>query len=291
MGTIAKIDRALMGKALDSGYHLRTMDLFPDVDAATFLKTYRERDAVTLSLSMVTLMVEQLRDFVKKINELSSNTPFDKIPTIEVNFHGYKLPDTVRSMILSAIHALINDRCKLEAVDYSNDDLTPEFVRHTYDHMVIYDLGPWLENHAVKGNWGNKGGACPDLTIFTPLLWRGSANEIPQELGDSVEKMAGVMAPFFNLIPLPVEYFCLALNPLRMKINEPSQPEGQESQSVHEQEIQENATEQPVSFMGITPEVKVKPPAVSATRDGGGEHRESPAVGLSGDDDDGFVID
>lgn len=224
-GTLCSIDHDLYLQAVKEGYYRRTSDVFPGIDKQTFDSAYAKRGAEQIALSMMTQIPALIKDFVEKHNLLRDSGPYEKIPRVDINFYPYEMPENIREKIVTAVRALINDRCDMDAVFYSDEALSFDFVRHAYDHVVMYDAGPWLEAQSEEGIRR----AIPHVTIICPMLDKTNSGKDFHELMTGAVEVAEYYAPLFNLLLLPVETFSSAFNPYKIEAGT-SQPEGQEVQ-------------------------------------------------------------
>lgn len=237
-GTLSSIDPQLFLKAIKAGYFQRTKDVFPDIDKDTYNSAYAKRGAEALSLSMMTQVPALIKDFVEKQNLLKDSGPYEKVPRVDINFYPFDMPEHIRESIVKAVQALINDRVEMSAVYYADEHLSFDFIRHAYDHVVMYDAGPWLETQSEEGIRR----AIPHVTIISPLLDRGESGKDFHDLMQGAVDVAEYYAPLFNLVLLPVEIFSSAFNPYKIEASTP-QPEGQEVQE--QPEAEQSVVEQP----------------------------------------------
>lgn len=208
-------------RVIESGYYSRTRDVFDGIEIKDFQKAYKKKDPKALSLSTITQIPELIKDFVMKVNTVRASTPVDvKVPRIDVNFHGFNLPQEVKDSILQGLRVYIKDHCIIEDVEYSLDDLTPEFVRLSYDHWILYNISDWLEYHTHTKEW-EKGG-CPTVTVFLPILQHGNITEPVEDIQKESYQFAEEMTPVIQAMMIPAEAYCSAFNPFKLK--DPNEP-------------------------------------------------------------------
>lgn len=213
LGTIAAFfGREKYRHVIECGYYSRTRDVFDGIDPQEFQKAYKQKSVKALSLSTITQIPELLKDFVKKVNTVAATTPVQLgIPRIDVNFHGFDMPDEVKQNILAALRIYIGDRCIIEDVNYSLGDLTPEFVRLSYDHWILYNISDWLEYHSHTKEW-EKGG-CPTVTLFLPALMHGDPYKEIKDFDKECELFMEAMTPVIGIRMIPSEAYSSAFNP------------------------------------------------------------------------------
>lgn len=239
-GTLDKL--GLLQDAIRANYHNRVADVFPGISKQAFQKAYAKRGADVLARSMISPSVAIIKDFVSKHLRLNSSGPYDVDPRIEVNFYPYDAPPAIRQMILDAIVVLTNIKLNISAVYFKPEDITFDFVRYTYDHIVMYDPGPWIEAQTKDFKRG-----IPNVTIICPLLNRGEEDMTAEELLNGTAEVCEAYEPLFNLVFMPSSMFSMALNPYA--IDRPPRPEGQEEQV---KETEQSVEPEPV----IVPEQK-----------------------------------
>lgn len=236
-GALACIDKDIHNKLLaDGSYFTRLKDEFPGIDPAVFKQVYDNRGAQVLAYSMVTPIVALIGDIVRKAWVMSNAGPHQIVPRIDINFFPFKAPENVRDLILKSIQYHVKDRFDLNAIYVDPKEITFDYVRVNYDHVIMYDAGPWLEAQIQDGKLER---ALPNVTVIGPILNRGQEDLTPDQLYNGAADVAEVYAPLFNLVLMPVEAFCCALNPQR--ITPPSRPSGPEEGNMAEVKSEDDA--------------------------------------------------
>lgn len=220
LGTIAKFGKEAYVKALAGGYYSRRSEHFEGIDPVKYHELYRERDAVTLSMSMITNIVSLIKDFVTRVNVVSATAPVKKTPRVDINVWPLNPPKRVMDLILKALQVHIADRVDLGYVRYSPEDMHYDLIKHTYDHLIMYELGPWLSAQAE--DWARRNKGLPDVTVFFPMLHRGmNKEEIPEDITMMADDFAREIAPILNPMQLPIQFFCSVLDPWLLRPKEP----------------------------------------------------------------------
>lgn len=223
-GTLAKFGTSALAKALTTGYFTRNSDHFFGIDPDEYFRLYRERDAVTLSMSVMSHGVSIMKDFVKRVHLVSASAPINKIPRVDVNIWPYDLTDAITARIDKALRVVVDDKFDMSFVSYKPEDLHYDLIKFTYDHLCMYNIGPLIEHHAV--DWERRGRGLPDVTVFTPMLSHSQdAKEVPDDITATIEKMAAALAPVLNVMFLPINFFCTIVNPFEIeKMTPPQDP-------------------------------------------------------------------
>lgn len=233
-GTLAKFGVEALTKALTHGYFTRNSDHFYGIDPEKYFQLYRERDAVTLSMSVMSHGVSIIKDFVTRVHLVSATSPVQKVPRVEVNLYPYDPPQRVIDNLKKALTVLIDDKVDIAFVRYSPEDLHYDIVKHTYDHLCMYDIGPWLNAQGV--DWEKRGRGLPDVTVFTPMLVRcEDPKDVPEDITPVIDELSAALSPVLNVMFMPTHFFCTVANPFDLTKETPPQ-----SPKAPEQEGQSN---------------------------------------------------
>lgn len=231
LGTIGKFGKEEYLGALTHGYFSRTSDHFFGIDPETYQRLYRERDAVTLSMSNITHIVSVVKDFVKRVNTISATAPVIRVPRIDVNLYPYNPPQRVKDMIEESLRVLLEERVDIGFVRYSPDDLHHDLVSLNYDHLIMYDVGAWVT--AQAHNWKKIGKAHPNVTLFMPILCHAkNIADVPDDVPVMAEQVDRALTPLINIMQIPVVFFSSVVNPFEAKIPSPD-PEGAEERDAN----------------------------------------------------------
>ena len=213
-GTLAAVNPTLYAKNAVSGYFTRLRDEFEGISKEDFQKAYAKRGAMELMLSTVTPAVSLITDFVKKVNTLSLHGPIALVPRVDINFFPFTPPEHVVDHILTGIRAHVKERFNLNAICVDPKEITFDYVRVNYDHVVMYDLGPWLEAQVQDGKLER---GIPNVTLIGPIINRSDEELTMEELHNRAMVAGEDFAPLFNLVLMPLEVFCTAMNPAHIK--------------------------------------------------------------------------
>lgn len=221
-GTLAKFGTEALAKALTHGYFSRVSDHFYGIKPDEFFKLYRERDAVTLSMSVMSHGVSIIKDFVTRVHMVSASSPVQKTPRVEVNLYPYDPPQAFMDRVEKALTVLIADKVEIAFVRYAPEDLHYDLVKLTYDHMCMYNIGPFL--NAQAQDWEKRGRGLPDVTVFTPMLHHGeNIDDIPEDISHGIEEIMRGMSPLLNIMFMPIQMFCTVLSPFEKMEDIPPQ--------------------------------------------------------------------
>lgn len=212
LGTIAKIARDQYAQVLVSGYFSRSSDHFEGIDSKLFEESYAARDAVTLSLSMMTHVPGIIKDFATRVNITSASSPVKVKPSLHVNTYPYHIPERVEKMLTNALLSHIQEPIEISFVRYSPQDLFYDLVKFTYDHLVMYNTGAWLDAQAQE--WADRERGLPDVTVMCPMISLAkNKNDVPKDVSEDANAVAQALSPVINLFPMPVQFFCSVMDP------------------------------------------------------------------------------
>lgn len=205
-------------EVIESGYHDRWVDNFIGIDYQDFQQRYKNRTKTVLRHALMTPICNVIQEFVLGTLKNNHNTPFALYPKICLNIYPYDLNDSEIKVIRDVIVSTTKNRCDVEIVSMSVEQLTPSVINSSYSLMVMYDYDKWLETHSSNGNFKKIG--CPDVGLFSPMMFKkypitDADKRVISGLGMSpFEYITKVSAPFIRFIFLPVEHFSLLVKPV-----------------------------------------------------------------------------
>ena len=172
LGTLAKISDECAVQALQSNYHKRQIDSFPNVDTIAFRELYKQRDTETLALSVATNAFVLLQACVKgSLEDIALGGQNEGI-IFEVNYYPYELDDEEKKLIRLSILSRTLDTMDVELISIDNKFLTPAYCNENYAMMIRYDYVDWFEMHLEQ----LEKTPIPKMALIVPSLYR---NEIP----------------------------------------------------------------------------------------------------------------
>lgn len=221
-GTLAKFGTVELTKALTHGYFTRNSDHFYGIDPERFTQLHRERDAVTLSMSVMSHGVSIMKDFVKRVHLVSASSPVSKIPRLDVNIWPYNPPSSLLEKIEKALRVVINDRFDMSFVRYAPKELHYGLIKFTYDHLCMYNVGELIDTQAK--DWERQGRGLPDVTVFSPMISHSqNPADVPEDISETMEQISTAMSPLLNIMFLPIHFFCTVANPFDLTEEKPPQ--------------------------------------------------------------------
>jgi|ERR1700752_471690 len=170
MGTLLNIDPDGAERLIKTGYFTRDRDLFYGIDPMVFQEAYKNRDKKTLQGSVMTPMLNFIRDFCRHTYEGNIKTPFIKEPKIVINTHPYQLLSEDLSLLQKAIFYKTGQITPIEMVDMSYEEITPTYLKQETSVISIYDPFEWLEIHSKSERFKRE--SCPEVMMIGPLVIR-----------------------------------------------------------------------------------------------------------------------
>ena len=211
LGTIARLDDDAALKTLQSGgYHAREIDSFDFVDMNEYKALYAQRDADTLSKSMLTGAIPFLRDVTAALAEQAQIRPYHNGGKLVVNTHPYTstLSSGELDEIGRAIAARMHGHAPVELVDISPESLTPYHCKQSYAMMMVYDFGAWMEMHSDAFRTTR----LPEVTLFSPRLYNERPREdelqiVTKELMHPMKAVELMASPIISLKLMDIKHF------------------------------------------------------------------------------------
>lgn len=204
MGTLLRLDKTCVDRVIKSGYLIRDRDQFLGIDPDSFKELYNKRDKQTLSLSMMTPMMNIISEFCKSTISMNNSTPFIQEPKVVINIHPYSLTDKEAMLIKKAVEAKLG---KLIEVDISNmkyEQITPSYLNKDISVLCLYDSYKWLDIQAEIGSFRKE--ICPLVTLYGPLLVKNlELKEV--DLSEFNKSMELLTKPFIDFKLVPVSFY------------------------------------------------------------------------------------
>jgi hypothetical protein len=204
---ISSFGSEAMDKNITASYFTRVRDNF-DIDG--YIEKYSERSIELLKNSMVTPVFRIVKEFVTATLTNNVNSPHIARPCVMLNIHPYKLAQSDINTFMNILISRTKEEADIEIVDKSFDELTPDFVKSNLSMLVMYHGLEWLESQADAGRLNKK--TCPDIGLLCPAIARGIDKPIDK---NPFEIMEAVAAPIIALKFLPVDSFCMVVNPFK----------------------------------------------------------------------------
>jgi hypothetical protein len=210
LGTLYLLDEEAMIRNLSGNYFKRDTDDFIGIDKNVFNAAYAARDKNTLKNSTICKIVNMIREIVKVTLKESISSPLHTGPKIFINTYPYKLLLEEENLIVKAVAAMTDKLADIELIYYSNENLTPKFIKENLAVLFMYEYGAWLDIQAENF----KKTPCPEISLIVPELY---FNKIPTkaELDQMLEKQLNpfkaieiISAPLIGLKLYGIDLFC-----------------------------------------------------------------------------------
>jgi len=196
MGTLMRIDPNRLEDYIKGGYFTRDRDVFKGVDQNKFQELYKNRDKLTLQASMMTPIVNYIRDFCQRTYEGNIKTPFLREPRIVVNLYPYQLTEDEKELLKKGLQIRTGKITKIEFVYMKYEDISPGYLKQETSVIAIYDPYEWLETHSKNNNLRKN--SCPMVTMIGPLLIR-NINDLTINALELQRYMEMLAKPFIDL--------------------------------------------------------------------------------------------
>lgn len=215
LGTVARLSpEDAVRLQCSPEYYSREENLFEGVDTVAWNTLFKERDTETLSKSMATQMVLELKRIVSDIQADNHLRPLDQgrdKVKITVNTYPYSLTPEERGDIEDVILSHIDELCPVEVVRLRPEDLTVQRIKDVYSVLIMYDYGEWLESQTQNFR------KCQltDVVLIAPTLWfkdKISAAEMEEygltHANESFLLLENVAKGLIDLQLMDIRYWC-----------------------------------------------------------------------------------
>ena len=189
-------------------YHERKIDIFDTVSFSEFREAYHKRDKRALREAKPTPVCFLVRDFVTATNEIKQNGPTEYIPKIVLNTYPYVLEDSEINVLIAALRQIVGKDCEITTTSLSMEDATPRLLKEYFSTWFTYEATAWLEAQSLKT--GFKQGACPEVTMISPLIYFKENPNYPLEPLTMLQDTAAML---IDLKMISIEMFSF-LKPL-----------------------------------------------------------------------------
>lgn len=152
LGSVACYDLALSAKlAMNESYHSRFHNELHRIDNQLSKDEYQalwdnRKEMDTLTNSRVTKFMYQLRGLIDATRVSEAFIPYKQTGNVFVDIHGWGLDEEEQVELKRCLVGfLVTDRVTL--VDIGYDNLTPEFIRNSYNSVSLIDFDKWVNIH------------------------------------------------------------------------------------------------------------------------------------------------
>ena len=228
LAVLAEIDPALADKIANDPetrelYNTRPNDLFKEfnVDSDKFNEAYAKRDANTLTRSLPTNFLFEMKTIGSGLVNLKAQEPHN-VENLNFIINTYPYKDLTRQevdRILDAINARLQTIINLSSTYRAPEAMSPTTIRGLkWNAIYFYDNRDWLMAHYHKDKVTEETiGIMPGVTIYTAPLFDDldqlkEAVEYQNPQGITTNPIIGMQvmwSPFFRLEPVPLREYSL----------------------------------------------------------------------------------
>ena len=209
IGALALMGGDTLSKVLNSDYHRRLIDRFPNIDNDKFKEIYDSRNKKILQYSMITPIIDIISQFIATTLRQVITTPFHYKPKIALNIYPYKLTDEEVNNIIKVLVELTMAKADIEIVSMSYDEITPRFVKQNLSVLILYEYYKWLEIHSA--NEAFKKVTCPEVTLIAPSIYFNPIKANTSQDINSFKIMEEMAAPLVGLCLIDIKYFSMVI--------------------------------------------------------------------------------
>jgi len=212
LGTISKINSDIASSLLLSEkYHTRDEDAFVGIDYDLFKEQYRNRDVDTLKRSVITGVLQLVKQLANDLTEQAIQRPFHEGCTIAVNYYPYKLTVEEQEEFRLAIMAWTQKLIPVELISISPTKLTPEYCKNSFSLMVVYEYEDWMNCQSERF----KTTRLPEITMLAPAIYfnkKPTSEELEQTVKTvmhPIKALELLASPIINLKLIDVGIFSI----------------------------------------------------------------------------------
>lgn len=207
LATLYRLNHSLAHEALANGYYGRLCDEFHGYDVKAYHEAYANRDEKTLSLAMMTEVIDFIRYFAERTLKAMVDTPLRRQPELVLNISPYRVPDKTKKEIIMALRYHTKNMIDIQVVEMHYRDLSPLVLKKSYSTAILYEYWNWLEVHSENENL--KHTQIPEVSFIAPAIMKDS---------EAVNKLKGLRVfeiieehamPFVGLKLYPISKFSL----------------------------------------------------------------------------------
>lgn len=170
---------------MKNGYWDRQRDDFDEmsgglIDLAAYKAAYAARDKETLKGAILTTLLHLVGPMTQELQRRqASKIEIGEIHLL-VNIWPYKLEDYEVEEYLNVIRHYVALSCKVNAVNASIEDLTPQALDKLADIYMTYNYDEWMTTHGEE----LRTNPLPMMTILTPAIMHNPEKLSKEELTD-----------------------------------------------------------------------------------------------------------
>lgn len=210
LATLFQHDNELMKLNLSKGYLKRPIDIFEGIDKEVFDVKYSKRDKHTLKDSMINKVIKMIKELVNEMLKQALTSPFHTGPKIFLNIYPYSLLKEEETILLRGLIHSTNKLADIEIIDYSDEMLTPKFLKDNLAILFMYDYNNWLDVQVENF----KKLPCPEITLIAPELYfkklpsKEEILDMSEQQIDPFKATEILSAPLIGLKLYNIDLFC-----------------------------------------------------------------------------------
>jgi hypothetical protein len=205
LGTLYSIYPDKIDNILKNGYHTRIIDKFSlldkSVDDKKIEEAYHNRNVDILANARITEFAAVLKGISLSMESEAITTPFIEGSKVTVNIYPYVFTvewiEKLKDLVKNHLGVLTG----VDVVSLPPESLTPSFIKHEFDMVVLYNFQKWLKENQ-KALLEVK---TPAVVMLAPAIY-----EILPPKGTEIDPFLDVelsLAEFIKIVFVDVKYF------------------------------------------------------------------------------------
>jgi len=197
LATVIEVNEDWVLPLFDNGYITRqhnTLSLLnPEINDSVLEERWKTRDISLLKLTKRTALIKILSDYISQSKEGDPEHPQSVEFKLVINTYPYEFTKKeIKELFICLREILYTEAITRVHIPIGN--LTPSYIKSSYDRFVIYNLDEWLLIH------GNNllENPMPLVTCMTPFCYR-KGMENTGEGEEARRQIPASLAPFLDL--------------------------------------------------------------------------------------------
>ncbi|ANZ49051.1 putative virion structural protein [Erwinia phage Derbicus] len=209
LGLVAVRYPELLEKLDVDAYRLRITEVWAKIIGIdNFVEEYATRDIEVLKASLPTQFIKAFRERLEEdLLAIKLSAPIER-PTVTINLYPYSHLNVTERNEFKQVFTELFPMVQVNVVCISLEDLTPEYLRSTWDGWFTYDFYPWM-----KANAKRLGNRIPRFVIHRPgiltdELTPETIEAIKRDKADPFTESKKFLAEYVAVETLKAELFC-----------------------------------------------------------------------------------
>lgn len=184
--------------------------IFPDIVEEDWVNVYTNRDEEVLKVSPRTSIFSIVDSIIR--SAIGYGNLINSV-VLKINGLGYNLTESEVDMFILLVSSRFEHKLKVEFINITHKDLTPEFMLSEFDVSILYDFNKWFKVHGGEVLDNPR----PNLMVYSPLTLLDK-KQADRELlstfrdlkleGDPISSITDTLNHFIGINFIDNRFFC-----------------------------------------------------------------------------------